>query len=461
MLNRFVFPRRGKVAVRSADGWGMSKTDSCVRLQHPPSAFGTFPLRGKATALATLLIALLCAAASAQEERNLPPGTRIRIDAASMPAPFASPSVANPADRVRRPANAQLSAPQGISAQLWADNVGNARTIIFAANGDALIADSSAGHIGILRDTDRDGRAETRSVFVEGFDRPFGLAIRPEGLYVADIAGVWRLDYKPGDLKARAAPVRVTAAGALGPGTGHWTRSLVFHPDGERFYVGVGSRGNIGEEPLPRATIQEFRRDGSGQATFASGLRNAIGIAFYPGTQRLYAAVNERDGLGDELVPDYLTLVERDSFHGWPYAYVGGRPQPGLAEKRRDLVAKSVMPQLLIRSHSAPIHFAFYDGTLLPERYRGGAFIAMQGSWNADKPRGYFLAFAPFVKDPRTGVEKPSGDYEVFASGFWVSGTERATIWGKPAGVAVAPDGAVFLSDDVGGTIWRFAPLGR
>ncbi|MBX3499214.1 MAG: PQQ-dependent sugar dehydrogenase [Alphaproteobacteria bacterium] len=411
--------------------------------------------------MTALVVALLGTAAYAQEERNLAPGTRIRIEAASMPAPFASPSVANPADRIRRPANATLRVPQGFTAQLWADNVGNARTIVFAANGDALIADSSAGHIGVLRDADRDGRAEQRSILVEGFERPFGLAIRPEGLYVADTAGVWRLDYQPGDLKARGKPVRLTPQGALGPGTGHWTRSLAFHPDGERFYVSVGSRGNIGEEPSPRATIQEFRRDGSGQATFASGLRNAIGIAFYPGTPRLYAAVNERDGLGDELVPDYLTLVERNSFHGWPYAYVGGRPQPGLAEKRPDLVARSVMPQLLIRSHSAPIHLAFYDGTLFPERYRGGAFMALQGSWNADKPRGYLLAFAPFVKDARTGIEKPAGDYEVFASGFWVSGSERATIWGKPAGVAVAPDGALFLSDDVGGTIWRFAPQGR
>jgi glucose/arabinose dehydrogenase len=420
----------------------------------------TSPLRGKAAVLA-IAIALTWTAAHAQDERNLPPGTRIRIDAASLPAPFASPSASNSADRVRRPANAQLRVPQGFTAQLWADNVGRARTIVFASNGDALIADSSAGHIGVLRDADRDGRAEVRSVLVEGFDRPFGLAIRPDGLYVADITGVWRLDYKPGDLKARGAPVRVTPQGALGPGTGHWTRSLAFAPDGERFYVGVGSRGNIGEEAAPRATIQEFRRDGSGQATFASGLRNAIGIAFYPGTQRLYAAVNERDGLGDELVPDYLTLVERDSFHGWPYAYSGGKPQPGLADKRRDLVGKSVMPQLLIRSHSAPIHLAFYDGTLFPERYRGGAFMAMQGSWNADKPRGYFLAFAPFAKDPRTGIERPTGDYEVFASGFWVSGSERANIWGMPAGVAVGPDGAVYLTDDVGGTIWRFAPQGR
>lgn len=409
----------------------------------------------------TFAAALLCTAAHAQEERNLAPGTRIRIEASSMPAPFHSPSVANPADRVRRPANAGLRVPEGMQAQLWADQVGGARTIVFAANGDALIADSGAGHIGVLRDADRDGRAEVRSVLIEGFDRPFGLAIRPEGLYVADCAGVWRVDYKPGDLKAQGARVRLTREGALGPGTGHWTRSLAFHPDGERFYVGVGSRGNIGEEPLPRATIQEFRRDGSQQATFAAGLRNAIGIAFYPGTSRLYAAVNERDGLGDELVPDYLTLVERDSFHGWPYAYVGGKPQPGLGDKRRDLVARSVMPQLLIRSHSAPIHIAFYDGALLPERYRGGVFMAMQGSWNADKPRGYFLAFAPFVKDPQTGVEKPAGEYEVFASGFWVSGTERATIWGKPAGVAVAPDGALYLTDDVGGTIWRIAPRGR
>ncbi len=405
---------------------------------------------------ATLALSLALAGIAVAQSGDRAPGERFAIDINKLPAPYSSPSAVNPAERVPRPATATLRVPAGFRATLFADNLDHPRTILVAPNGDVLIAESQTGSVTLLRDADADGRADLKSTLVEGLNRPFGLAIQPDGLYIADVAGVWRVDYAPGDLKPRGRPARITPAGALGPASGHWTRNLAFHPDGRSFYVSVGSAGNIAEEPSPRATIQQFNRDGSGQRTLAGGLRNAIGIAIRPGTADLWAVVNERDGLGDDLVPDYLGKIEPGSFHGWPYAWLGARPQPGLGAKRPDLVAATRVPELLFEAHSAPIHMAFYDKTLFPERYRGGAFVALQGSWNADKPRGYFVAFVPFGADG-----KPAGGYEVFASGFWIAGASRATIWGKPAGVAVAPDGALFMSDDVGRTIWRIVPSGR
>jgi glucose/arabinose dehydrogenase len=195
--------------------------------------------------------------------------------------------------------------------------------------------------------------------------------------------------------------------------------------------------------------VQEFKADGSGQRTFAAGLRNPVGIAFYPGTSDLYVVVNERDGLGDGLVPDYLTRVQEGGFYGWPYAYIGRNPQPDYAERRPDLVQKTLVPDLLFESHSAPLGLVFYDGAQFPAVFRGGAFVALHGSWNAGKPTGYKVVFVPF-RDKR-----PVGHYENFAVGFWAAGQQRAQVWGRPAGLAVAADGSLLIADDVGQTIWR------
>jgi glucose/arabinose dehydrogenase len=395
-----------------------------------------------------LLFVLLAGTALAQ---NQPPGQRLQVTPADMPAPRATPSVANPAVEVPRPPGASLRVPAGFRASIFADSLRHPRWLAVAANGDVLLAEPLAGRVTLLRDADGDGRAETRTTLVGGLDRPHGLAIQGGYLYIGEPRRILRVRWQAGELSTRAELEQVTPAGALGDGSGHWTRNILFNRDGSQFFVAVGSRGNTQEEDAPRATVQRFNADGSGQATFASGLRNPVGIAYRPGSDELYVVVNERDGLGDGLVPDYLTRIQQGEFFGWPYAYIGTNPDPDLGRKRPDLVARSKVPDVLFRSHSAPLGLAFYDGTQFPPEYRGDAFVGMQGSWNSAKPEGYMVARVPFENG------RPKGYYEVFASGFWLSGSDQARVWGKPIGLAVARDGSLLVADETGGVVWRIA----
>jgi glucose/arabinose dehydrogenase len=383
--------------------------------------------------------------ASAFEER---PGQRFSIRPDRLPKPYATPNVSNGPDYVRRLANATLRLPPGFRATLFARGLEEPRWMTVARNGDVFLADSAADRILLLRDANGDGVAELVEDYATGFDGPHGLAIHGGYLYVADTRAVWRLAYKPGRLRPGSSAKRVTKPGALGDAQGHWTRNIVFSPDGKRFYVAIGSRANLAVEALPRATVQEFLADGSGQRTFASGLRNPVGIAFYPGTSDLYVVVNERDGMGDGLVPDFLTRIRKGEFYGWPYAYIGRNPQPGMAKRRPDLVKRSRTPDLLFASHSSPLGLVFYDGSQFPKRYRGGAFVAFHGSGNASKPTGYKVVFVPFKNG------RPVGYYENFATGFWAAGARKARVWGRPAGLAVARDGGLLVTDDSGGAVW-------
>lgn len=385
--------------------------------------------------------------------QNQVPGTRIHVTPADMPPPFVTDSVSNGPDIIDRPADATLAVPPGFTASLFAEGLERPREFAIAPNGDVLVSLPRADRIMLLRDADGDGRAETVGTFIDDFDRPYGLTILDGHLYVADTDGLWRIPYAAGDETAADRPERLTARSALGSGRGHWTRSLAISPDGTRAYIGVGSRDNIDDEDPPRATVQEFVLDGgqraAQQSTLASGLRNPVGMAFAPGTSDLYTVVNERDGLGDGLVPDYLTRVERGAFYGWPYAYIGPNPQPDYAERRPDLVAQTVVPDVLFEAHSAPIGLVFYDGDLFPPDYRGDAFVALRGSWNRSDPTGYKVVRVPFTNG------RPEGWYETFASGFWTDGTDQARVWGRPTGLAVMPDGALLIADEIGGTIWR------
>lgn len=400
-------------------------------------------------------LTIMAVATTAWAQFGQIPGERFTVRAADLPAPYATPSASNPPQRVQRPEGATLSVPPGFAANLFADGLSHPRWLAVAPNGDVFLAESAIGRITLLRDGDGDGRAETVTSFIEGFSRPHGMAFRDDWLYVADVNGVFQIPYRPGDIRARAEPRLLTEPGAIGAGSGHWTRNIVFSRDGTKFYVAIGSRSNIGEEDEIRAAVVEFRADGSGRRVVAGGLRNPVGIALRPESDELWTVVNERDGLGDGLVPDYLTRVIDGAFYGYPYAYIGRNPQPGYATRRPDLVQRSRIPDLLFEAHSAPIGLVFYTGRSFPAEIRGDAFVALRGSWNAGKPTGYKVVRVPF----RDG--KPMGYYENFATGFWAAGEGTARVWGRPAGLAVAADGALLIADDTGNSLWRIAWRGR
>jgi glucose/arabinose dehydrogenase len=380
------------------------------------------------------------------------PDSRIVVDPATLPAPYATDAVAFQPEDVGRPAQPPFALPPGFAVDVFAEGLSDARWLTVAPNGDVFLAEPGAGHVVILRDGDGDGRAEVSHVFAGGFARPHGLAVQGDWLYVADTERVWRLPWHPGDLQAAGKREAVTPRGAFGAASGHWTRNIAFSPDGSRLYVAIGSASNIAEDPAPRATVQSFAADGSDQKTFASGLRNPVGIAFYPGSDELYVTVNERDGLGDGLVPDYLTHLQAGGFYGWPYSYIGSHPQPDLAGPP-DLVARAIVPDLLFRSHSAPLGLVFYEGTQFPPDYRGDAFVALHGSWNSSAPVGYMVVRVPFADG------RPAGGYEPFLTGFLLPGGK--TLFGRPVGLAVAADGSLLVADDVAQVIWRVAYTGK
>ncbi|MDX2223384.1 MAG: PQQ-dependent sugar dehydrogenase, partial [Rhodospirillaceae bacterium] len=391
---------------------------------------------------------------AAEELFEQAPGTKIRIDLAAMPPPYQPPSPANPPRTIDRPKDATLRVPAGFSVNIFAEDLDGARNVKVAPNGDVFLAQRN-GQVRVLRDGNGDGKAETIELFAEDFANPHGLDFLPDAVLIGDLDAVWSIPYQAGDLTARAERRQLTADGALGDPSGHATRNVVIHPDRSKFYVAIGSRGNINEEPEPRATVQEFKIDGSGQRTFATGLRNAVGIAFAPGTTDLYTVVNERDGLADELVPDYLTKVVDGGFYGWPYSYMGSHPQPRFATRRPDLVAKAIVPDTPFRSHSAPVEMAFSTGDKFPVEWRGGAFVALHGSWNAAKPRGYHVVYVPWQNGK-------AADYAiVFASGFWHRGADKAEVWGRPSGVAMAKDGSLLIADDVANIVWRVSHSGK
>jgi glucose/arabinose dehydrogenase len=266
--------------------------------------------------------------------------------------------------------------------------------------------------------------------------------------------GIWAVPNAAADDKAGQQPAMLTAKGVFGAVQGHSNRPIAVDPGTGALFVGVGSIGNVDVEPEPKATIQRFDPDGSKQATFASGTRNPTALAFHPRTGELWAGVQERDGLGDDLPSDYLIRVEANGFYGWPYAYLGKNPQPAFAQLARDKVAATIVPDLLLQAHSSLLDLVFYEAEGFPPEYRGHAFAALKGSWNRSRPTGYKLVRVPF----RDG--RPEGFYENFATGFWASGEQRAEVWGRPAALAVARDGALLVADDTGGTIWRISYTG-
>lgn len=377
-------------------------------------------------------------------------GTQYHIRVEDLPPPYATKSVGNRPVVIDRPAGAQLRVPDGFEVSLFADGLQHPRGMVVAPDGAVLVTEPNAGQVTRLIDSDGDGRIDRAAPFARDFRLPSGIALHNGDLYIADERAVWWLGGVEGrDVAEGRRPV--TRAGALGDAGGHWTRMLKFSPDGQSFFLSVGSEGNVNEEPKPRATIQRFDLASGEQTLYASGLRNPIGLAFYPGSDRLFTVVNERDGLGDELVPDFLTEVTEAGFYGWPYAYLGPNPDPTFGAIRPDLVAATLEPDVLLAAHSAALDLVFYDKAQFPRSYRGDAFVALRGSWNAAAPTGYKVVRVPFENG------KPIGSYETFLAGFWTEGDTPARVWGRPAGLVLTDEGHLLIADDVGGTIWRVA----
>jgi glucose/arabinose dehydrogenase len=379
------------------------------------------------------------------------------------------------------PEGGKPTAAGGLKVERFASGLSHPRWLYVLPNGDVLVAETNAppqpeqtglmawvtkmvmgwagagvpspNRITLLRDADGDGVAETKSIFRTGLNSPFGMALVGDNLYVANTDAVLRFPYHEGDTSITAQGTKVADLPA-GPYNYHWTKSLVASRDGSKLFVGVGSNSNAGENGMDaetgRAAIVEIDLATGQSHPFATGLRNPVGLAFEPESGTLWVAVNERDELGSDLVPDYMTAVKEGGFYGWPYSYYGDHLDPRVSPQRLDLVAKAIVPDYALGPHTASLGLAFDDATLLPERYRGGAFVGQHGSWNRDPPSGYKVIFVPFSGG------RPSGPPEDVLTGF--RSTDGDAL-GRPVGVAIDKTGALLVADDVGNIIWRVTPI--
>ena len=398
----------------------------------------------------------------------------------NLPAPYETKSVRNYCKVIGWAQGEMPLAPAGFKVSLYAGGLDNPRNILVAKNGDVFVAeanteikglkkigaaiigatgsedlDKSANNIILLRDTNGDGIPDTRTVFLSGLNQPFGMLILGNWFYVANTDGLWQYPYKPGETKITATGKMILTLPAGGYNN-HWTRNLRTNADSSKIYISVGSGTNDAEQGLAnevrRADVLEINPDGSGERIYASGLRNPAGIDFQPQTRILYAAVNERDDLGDELVPDYFTSVKEGGFYGWPYAYFGQHPDPNNGKVRPDMVKKTITPDFTLGPHTASLGLAFYTGNKFPQRYWGGAFIGQHGSWNRSILAGYKVTFIPFVNG------KPQAKMEDFLTGF-IADPAKNEVHGRPVGIAIAKDGAILVADDSGNKIWRVSSM--
>ena len=405
------------------------------------------------------------------------PGLRRHITATDLPAASLARSSSNSARIVARSGEQKPTVPAGFQVELFASGLDDPRRLRVAPNGDVFVAESQSGRIRILRPSEG-GKPARADVFAAGLRGPFGIAFYPAGdnpqwLYVANTDSVVRFAYRSGDLKASGRPELIVPKLPTG---GHFTRDVAFSADGSRMFISVGSLSNAAEgfskldaaaltrwqaeHPLgalwgletKRADVLVFDPAGKNGGVFATGIRNCVTMAIAPGTGDLWCSTNERDGLGDNVPPDYVTRVREGAFYGWPWYYIGANEDPRLKGERPDLQDKVTVPDVLLQAHSAPLGMTFYDGGQFPAEYRGNIFAAEHGSWNRSKRTGYKVVRI-IVKD---GV--PTGEYDDFATGFVVN---DSTVWGRPVGVAVAKDGSLLISEDASGTIWRVTYTGQ
>ena len=402
------------------------------------------------------------------------PGVAHRITPADLPAPYASGSRSNSPSVTARPAGAAPHLPPGFIAEPWASGLDMPRVIRTAPNGDAFLAESGSGRVTVFH-VGADGRAGPKTTFASGLSLPFGIAFWPPAdprfVYVAATDQIVRYPYAAGDGVARG-PAETVVSGL--PQGGHWTRDLAAAPDGSRLFVSVGSLSNVASS-MPahppaelaadvsaweqlrglgagwgneagRADVLQFEPAGHALHPFATGLRNCVGLAVQPASGALWCATNERDGLGDDLPPDYATRVGEGAFYGWPWYYIGAHEDPRLRGRRPDLAGRVTVPDVLIQPHSAPLGIAFYDGAMFPPEYRGDAFVTLHGSWNRGQRTGYKVIRL------RLDHGRPTGSYEDFMTGFV---TSDDAVWARPVGLAVLGDGSLVVTEDGNGTIWR------
>jgi glucose/arabinose dehydrogenase/mono/diheme cytochrome c family protein len=389
------------------------------------------------------------------------PGNVRKITVEDLPAPYATNSSTNRAKLTPRPANVWPKAPQGFKVDLFATGLNNPRTIRTAPNGDSFLAESEAGDIKVFRGITSDSKPQQVEVFATGLKRPYGIAFYPPGkdpqwIYIGDTDAVIRFPYQNGDLKARGPAEHIVD---LPSGGGHWTRSVQFSSDGKRMFVSVGSASNVDDPDTHpaeknRADILSLNPDGSDLKVYAYGIRNSGGgLAVDPKTGELWCSTNERDALGDNLVPDYITHVQEGGFYGWPWWYMGGHQDPRLMGTRPELKDKVITPDVVLQPHNASLGITFYQGKQFPKQFDGDLFASEHGSWNKSVRVGYEV-----IRIPLHQTGKASGEYEDFLTGFVLPDGQ---VWGRPVGIAVAQDGSLLVSDDGSNSIWRVSYVGK
>jgi glucose/arabinose dehydrogenase len=379
-------------------------------------------------------------------------------DTEHLPEPYATAAVTNRSQVIGWPAGKMPTAPEGFTVNKFADGMKSPRWIYVLPNNDILVAcantgNNSANQILLFRGIDKKGQPTMRDTFLADLNQPFGMLLLGNTFYVANTDGILTFPYQKGQTRITAKGKKILDLPAGGYNN-HWTRNLIANANSTKIYVTVGSGSNVAEHGIKnedhRANIIEINPDGSGERIYASGLRNPVGMGWAPGTNTLWTAVNERDNLGDDLVPDYMTSVKDGGFYGWPYSYFGQHADPRFEAKdqRPDLIKRAIVPDVALGAHTASLGLAFYTKTAFPDRYQGGAFIGQHGSWNRSALAGYRVAFVPFQNG------EPSGEPEDFLTGF-IADASKSEVYGRPVGVTVLPDGSLLVADDGSGALWR------
>lgn len=418
----------------------------------------------KTTTLTFVLMAAIFASCqgqvSKQEKEKLAKGAGNTVKTAigdiTLPPPYQTESVTNNSRIDGWQGDEKPVAPQGFTVTKFAGDLENPRNSYVGPNGDIFVVESgtrgSKNQITLFQDKDKDGKYENRTVLISGLSQPYGMLIIGNTFYIANTEGVYTYPYQAGQTKLEGKGKKILDLPAGGYNN-HWTRNLIASPDNSKVYVSVGSASNVGEygmdKEVRRAAILEINPDGSGEQLFASGIRNPVGMDWNPVTKELWTAVNERDGLGDDLVPDYITSVKRGGFYGWPYSYFGQIEDPRMKGQKPELVKKAIVPDVPVNAHTASLGICFYTANQFPAKYKNGAFVGQHGSWNRSKLAGYKVLFVPF-KDGKPG--KP----EDFLTGF-VNDADSSRVFGKPVDVTVLPDGSLLVNDDSGNTLWQIS----